>query len=166
MDAVTVHSTDSAANETDPQHHITLALDPAIHADLRQAAGAQGIEAYLRMLLLRHSRWSDTRTWLAELEATYGRLPAEALEGIYRKALGMPRRPADGKRSVTLVFDAAEFAALSTLAGERPVAPYAHEVLRSYLDAHAADGAGAASGEDLTSTPTPRVTRSAVSHTD
>ncbi|MFC7328839.1 hypothetical protein [Marinactinospora rubrisoli] len=130
------------------RHDVVLSLDPRTHAELQRAAGGQGVQCYLRVLAGRHARWLETREWLFQLEAAYGKLPPEALESLHRRMLGLGRTPPDGARSLTITLDAEEAAALAERAGDQPLAPYARHVLIDHLTGDAGrDPAGAAGPE-------------------
>lgn len=116
-----------------PRHTLTLVFDPATFAELERAAGGEDVCSHLRSLSSRYARWNELREWLVQLETAYGPLPPEALERMHRQMLGLPRRAGGGSRSLTIALDPEEFAALDTMSGPRPLAPYAREVLVDHL---------------------------------
>ncbi|WP_157745512.1 hypothetical protein [Nocardiopsis gilva] len=118
---------------------VVLVLDPVTHAELQRAAGHRDVESYLYVLAGRYARWSELRAWLSQLEASYGPVPPEALEGLHRRMLGLSRRSPDGMRRLTVAFSTEEFAALGAAAGERPIASYVRELLTDRLTAPEAD---------------------------
>ncbi|RCV54647.1 hypothetical protein [Marinitenerispora sediminis] len=130
------------------RHDVVLSLDPLTHAELRRAAGGQSVQCYLRVLAGRHARWLETREWLLQLEAAYGKMPPEALEALHRRMLGLPRAVPEGARSLTITLDAEEAAALAERAGEQPLAPYARDVLIDHLTGGTGPGAAEAAGPE------------------
>lgn len=116
-----------------PRREVTIVLDPDTHAELLRAADGGDIAAHVRSLAGRYARWSELRDWLVQLETAYGPLPPEALERMYRQMLGLTRRAPTALSTLTLSFDAEEFAALGAVAQQRPLADYAHDVLIEHL---------------------------------
>lgn len=132
--------------ESGAPRRVVLFLDPVTHAELRRAAGHRDVESYLYVLAGRYARWSELREWLSQLEASYGPVPPEALEGLHRQMLGLSRRTADGTRRLTVGLSPEEFAALGAAAGDRPIASYVRELLTDRLTAPE-DGAGGGEGD-------------------
>ncbi|MDA0564267.1 hypothetical protein LG943_08000 [Streptomonospora sp. S1-112] len=125
-------TTPALAPSAAPARRVSLALDPLTHAELERAAGHRDVASYLYTLAGRYARWSELREWLTQLEAVYGPLPPEAIDRVHRQMLGLPRR-ADHPRTVSVAFSDSEFAALTTAAGDRPVAAYLRDLLGGLL---------------------------------
>ncbi|MFW5416912.1 hypothetical protein J0910_09850 [Nocardiopsis sp. CNT-189] len=152
---MTITGTDCTADRTDdrtdgpaafpgaegaPPHRVVLDLDPMTRAELERAAGGRSVEAYLYILAGRCARWSEMRDWLIHLEACYGPIPAEALERLHRKMLGL--RPAAGSgAALGVAFTGEELAALKEAADGRALAPFVREVVLDRLTAAAQDTA-------------------------
>ncbi|WP_017592430.1 hypothetical protein [Nocardiopsis potens] len=144
---MTTTGTDCTADRTalpgaegGPPHRIVLDLDPMTRAELERAAGGRSIEAYLYLLAGRCARWTEMRDWLAHLEACYGPIPAEALERLHRKMLGL--RPVRGAGSALgVAFTDEELAALKEAADGRALAPFVRETVLDRLTAAAEDTA-------------------------
>ncbi|WP_246422159.1 hypothetical protein [Nocardiopsis mwathae] len=138
---------------TGAARRVVLVLDPVTHAELQRAAGHRDVESYLYVLAGRYARWSELREWLSQLEASYGPVPPEALEGLHRRMLGLPRRAADGNRRLTVSFSAEEFGALGAAAGERPIAAYVRDLLTDRLTTPQAAVAGSEPAAPETGAP-------------
>ncbi|MFC4561309.1 hypothetical protein ACFO4E_05510 [Nocardiopsis mangrovi] len=110
--------------------------------ELRRAAGRQDLASYLCVLAGRHARWSELRGWLSQLEAAYGPLPPEALERVHRQMLGLPRYGRADSPSLSVVFSAEEFAALTAAAGDRPLAPFVRDLVIDHLTTSGAADSG------------------------
>ncbi|WP_067970271.1 hypothetical protein [Nocardiopsis trehalosi] len=123
----------------DPARVVTLVLDPVTRAELERAAGSKDLASYLHVLAGRHARWNELRAWLEQLEAAYGPLPPEALERVHRQMLGLARRTADDPRTLSVAFTTEEFAALGAAAGDRPLAPFVHDLVVDHLTSARAD---------------------------
>ncbi|WP_017623460.1 hypothetical protein [Nocardiopsis chromatogenes] len=111
-----------------PEHRVVLDLDPMTHAELRRAARGRTVESYLYVIAGRYARWSEMRDWLGRLEACYGPLPAEALERVHRRMLGLSQVRGAGN-TLSVAFSDEEFAALEEAAEGRPLAPFVRETV-------------------------------------
>lgn len=111
-----------------PEHRVVLDLDPMTHAELRRAARGRTVESYLYIIAGRYARWSEMRDWLGRLEACYGPLPAEALERVHRRMLGLSQVRGAGN-TLSVAFSDEEFAALEEAAEGRPLAPFVRETV-------------------------------------
>ncbi|MDA2810534.1 hypothetical protein O4J56_07785 [Nocardiopsis sp. RSe5-2] len=111
-----------------PEHRVVLDLDPMTHAELRRAARGRTVDSYLYVIAGRYARWSEMRDWLGRLEACYGPLPAEALERVHRRMLGLSQVRGAGT-TLSVAFSDEEFAALEEAADGRPLAPFVRETV-------------------------------------
>ncbi|MDA2805399.1 hypothetical protein [Nocardiopsis suaedae] len=111
-----------------PEHRVVLDLDPMTHAELRRAAHGRTVGSYLYVIAGRYARWSEMRDWLGRLEACYGPLPAEALERVHRRMLGLSQVRGAGN-TLSVAFSDEEFAALEEAADGRPLAPFVRETV-------------------------------------
>ena len=111
-----------------PEHRVVLDLDPMTHAELRRAARGRTVDSYLYVIAGRYARWSEMRDWLDRLEACYGPLPAEALERVHRRMLGLSQVRGAGN-TLSVAFSDEEFAVLEEAADGRPLAPFVRETV-------------------------------------
>jgi len=133
------------APEGAPPRRVVLDLDPMTHAELERAADGRSIESYLYILAGRYARWNEMRDWLMHLEACYGPLPAEALERLHRRMLGL--RPVHGAGTgLSVVFTEEEAAALKDAADGRALAPFVRETVLDRLTAAAEEAPGDRTG--------------------
>lgn len=140
----------------DPAHRVVLELDPMTHAELERAAAGRTVGSYLYVLAGRYARWNEMRDWLGHLESCYGSVPAEALERVHRRMLGLtPVRGAG--RTLSVAFSEEEFAELETAAEGRPLALFVREAVLDRLTSEApsiSDGARAGGTGDRSTSGT------------
>ncbi|GAB3500288.1 hypothetical protein [Nocardiopsis coralliicola] len=127
-------------------HTVVLELDPATYGELAAAAGDRTVTTYLYGLAGRYARWNEMRDWLVHLEDCYGPLPADALERLHRRMLGL-RPVAERSRGLSVAFTEEEFAALDEAADGRTLAAFVRDTVLDRITSgekeRTADPAGA-----------------------